>query len=229
MSGWEEFNDSVLHARVGPCKGCPFRQTANGMYPKFGYGDRNSRFMAVFQNPGVPREKSKEGHYNIDSIDMDAMRRLSRYYIEVWFRQCHFNVSEARILDKPFLDACYITQAYRCPNPPGMNGRQAREARTRCLENLRVEVGLVRPLAIMVFGEEARKSVAQLYGATSEIAKGKITADCLERKVFLWGEPAVRVRPWPLPTYLAKVKPAVRAEYKEVFRWDCSELEQLSQ
>ena len=181
----EQFAENVLHCAKTQC---PFHQTRPGGYPKFSYGNPISKVIAVFQNPGQPTYQEQQK--TIDTVTVKEMRRWANGGVTNWLSK-HIDLSALEYDGRPFLDLYYMTQAYRCPDPPNKTSAKQNKARRDCLDYLRQEINIIKPKVILTFGGEALESVRSILSPSSKVAG--LTTLFLEEKVIEWD--GVRVFP----------------------------------
>ena len=209
----DRFAQKVLHCAKTQC---PFHQTRPGGYPKFSYGNPRAKIMAVFQNPGqpIPQEQQK----TIDTVTIKEMRQWANSGVTDWLSK-HIDLSALEYDGRPFLDSYYITQAYRCPDPPNKTSAKENKARRDCLDYLRQEINIIKPEVILTFGRPALESVKNILSPSSKVTG--LTTLFLEKKVIKWD--GVRVFPLVHPNG-CKYYGITKVQYTKTVRWYVSQI-----
>ena len=215
----DQFAEKVLHCAKTQC---PFHQrTRPGAYPKFSYGNAGAKAMAVFQNPGSPTHQ--EQLRIIETVTVEEMREWANAGVSNWLTRRIGNLSALEYNGRDFLHGYYLTQAYRCPDPPGqVPDRNRREAERHCSSYLREEIRIIKPEVILCFGLPALKSVRAILAPNSKTPA--ITPLFTKKKILTWS--GIKVFPllhpdgfWKYPTSMS------REEYTNILRWYVSQIE----
>ena len=212
------FAENVLHCVKTQC---PFHQCRPGGYPKFSYGNARSRVVAVFQNPGQPtcQEKFK----TIETVTVGEMRLWANIGVSHWLNT---NLDDASVLEydgRSFLDAYYITQAYRCPDPLDQEIQgQRKSAMRHCSDHLRQEFHIIKPRVVLAFGREALESVKNILLSSGSRIDLKIKMLFSEKKILEWS--GIRVFPLVHPSGYWRKPSMKKGEYIDTIRWYISQI-----
>jgi uracil-DNA glycosylase family 4 len=192
MNKKEILFESILHCQN---KGCHFYNEKTGYYPRFAYGNPNSKIMIVFQNPGAPTEKRLKEVFlslgNINTITMEDMRKEAHVGVSNWLdkENKNFKGELFTLNGKGLLDGFYITQAYKCPDPKKaseISGKERNEVRLLCKSYLEQEIELIKPKVIFAVGTESLFSVAEIFNTKSIIKNTGIKTLFREEKYYNW-------------------------------------------
>jgi hypothetical protein len=138
--------------------------------------------MLIFENPGSPSgrnlavENNPEMAYDISDAKLPEVLRLCIKGQKNWLFE-HQGADEELWEEFGFRigETIYTTDSHKCPNPKEKEKStptQKERTRALCLDYLREEIRIVRPKAIIAFGEPSRKSLADIEGVAWE---GKVT------------------------------------------------------
>ena len=207
---------------------CSFRCEEKGYYRRFGYGNRNSKIMAVFQNPGAPT-KTRLGEMElrcINSITVEEMRNEARTGVSNWLFEENkkFDRNTFSINGIEFLESFYITQAHKCPDSrKEISANERNKVNVFCSENLlKREIELIQPTVVFAFGKYALSAVSQCFGFEKDVKRSKIKKDFKSIKDpngfrgFLWN--GTLVLPIPHPGSLWRYPNIKKDEFELCFK-----------
>jgi uracil-DNA glycosylase family 4 len=138
--------------------------------------------MILFENPGSP-ESTPQMDYTISNITLPVAQRLcielQRRWLSDWLDREKWDKA-GFVIGK----TVYTTDSHKCPDPRDVEKKKRKEqARELCLDYLSEEIRLMKPKAIIAFGDYARRSVEKLEGVKFPGSLKSMTDDERVQKV----------------------------------------------
>lgn len=222
-----DFIEKILaHPNNDYCKNCAFKCEKKEMYyPRFAYGNVDSKIMLVFQNPGRPSEKRlpEIAKKTWEAINYEGMLKEASTGVTNWlfnenkkFDEDNFTIEGK----KGFLDSFYITQSYRCPDleDKAKSDKLRKSVLETCKNVLVDELEIVKPKYIITFGTQARKSILEIYGIKLNKNSIPLKKNFKEFNTTYQNDKSPIIISCPHPDSLWRNPPINEAAFQKIFK-----------